>query len=66
MLAVISLCLRDVFFEKYVLEKYPPLDEATEAIARDLAAGPGTPEQLETLAREQAEKQPGKDRKSVV
>jgi hypothetical protein len=59
MLAVLALCLRDIFFEKYIREKYPPLGEASGALVTRLAAGRGSVEDLDKLAEEQAKQRAG-------
>jgi hypothetical protein len=51
-LAVVAVCLRDVFFERFVREKYPPLAEGDRDRAGDLAAANVEPGKLEELLRD--------------
>src|SRR5205085_10290248 len=56
-LALGSIALRDVFFERYVREKYPLLDAGLEAAVREMAAGQGRAGGLLALAQERAKRQ---------
>jgi hypothetical protein len=51
-LAVVALCLRDVFFEPFVREKYPALGEGDRARAGELAAENVEPGRLKELLGE--------------
>lgn len=61
-LAGLSLPLRDVFFERYVREKYPPLTGQAERLTHDLAAGRAGAEEVRTLADGLAARPAGGDR----
>jgi hypothetical protein len=43
-LALLTLCLRSIFFERYVRETYPPLTESAEALMTRLEHPPAEPE----------------------
>jgi hypothetical protein len=49
-LAVVALCLRNWFFESTVREKYAPVPQSLQSLARDVAEGKGGKEQLEKLS----------------
>lgn len=49
-LAGLAILLRDVFFERYVREKYPPLTGQVERLARDLAIGRAGADDVRAMA----------------
>lgn len=51
-LAILALCLRGVFFERFVREKYPPLADADRERCGELAAEHVAPRRLEELVRD--------------
>ena len=51
-LALAALCLRSLFFERFVHDKFAPVPERLQTLAADLAAGRGDPGQLRALSSE--------------
>lgn len=56
-LAVVIVCLRDVLFERYVRETYPPAGAWASEAARDLSAPSTPPQRVESIGVEAVEKE---------
>jgi hypothetical protein len=55
-LAIVTLCLRSVFFERFVYDKHPKLEEPLATLAQDLAAGRAGTAQIDDAIKEEAKR----------